>query len=312
MRRVLLPVLLSAAVAASMVAATPANAQPTDAALAQRWAPVHHQDTDSSDYDADYLSTVNYDGDWDAKNNWEHQDDDVSRLTGAVYFSVVETRTHWFIVYSYFHPRDWDDNPFGSTHENDMEGAMLVVRRDGSQYGALEGMVTEAHTNFYSYVPQGSPLTDGRENIDGTIKMVNVDGVAHPSTRQEAKGHGCYAWDGKDFPGGDGVVYYPRGRGEVPGGGDDADVSYRLVDTFADGGLWARRADAQTYASFGTFVGDNGKDNAANTAWGWDDSDDGGDLPRGLMATDPAKLVNAYFDGTGDFALSYTRNGYRS
>src|SRR5215510_13614045 len=106
---------------------SPAAAVPTDAALALHWAPVHYQDTDSSDYDADYLSTVDFDGDWDAKNNWEHQDDNLARLTGAVYYSVVETSTHWHLVYGFYHPRDWEDfpDPFGLfTHENDMEGVL--------------------------------------------------------------------------------------------------------------------------------------------------------------------------------------------
>ena len=68
----------------TVLSAPLALAQPSDAALALRWAPVHYQDTDSSDYDADYLSTVDFDGDWNAQNNWESQDDTVSRLIGAL------------------------------------------------------------------------------------------------------------------------------------------------------------------------------------------------------------------------------------
>ena len=302
-----------ALLATVVLAPARAWAQPGDAALAARWAPIHYQDTDSSDYDADYLSTVDYDGDWNTLNNWEDQDDDVARLTGAVYYSVVETGTHWFITYGFYHPRDWTDawDPFGLTyHENDMEGVLLTVRRDGTPYGRLEAVVTVAHSDFYSFTPAGSPYTNGRETIDGPVLTQTFDGVAHPTTRQEAKGHGAKCWDGNGFPGGDGVVYYPTGTGEVPAGGNDRSVGYRLVDVFAPGGLWARRYDAQTYASFGTFRGDNGQDNAANTPWGWDDHNDGGDLPRGLLATDPAKLVNAYFAGKGGFSLTYTRNGY--
>lgn len=303
----------SLAVTATVLAVvSPAAAVPTDAALALRWAPVHYQDTDSSDYDADYLSSVDFDGDWDAKNNWEHQDDNPSWLTGTVYYSVVETSSHWHLLYGFYHPRDWEDfpDPFSLyTHENDMEGIVLTVRRDGSEYGVLESMVTVAHSDFYSYTPVGSPYTSGRESIDGTIVMQNHGGFSRPTTFQEAKGHGIFRWNGS--PIGDSVVYYPSsGAGEVPSSGNDQSVAYRLVNVFAGGGLWANRSNSLTFASWGTFRGDNGKDNAANGPWGWDDGNDGSDLPRGLLATDPAKLVSAYFANEGTFALAYTRNGY--
>lgn len=309
MRRALV---ISLAVLLALSVPVPALAAPSDADLAMRWAPIHYQDTDSSDYDADYLSKVDFDGEWDTRNNWEHQDDSLARLTGAVYYSVVETSTHWFIVYAFYHPRDWTEfDPFGiDTHENDMEGVLLVVRRD-SGYGVLEAMVTVAHTDFYSYTPSGSPYTNGRETVDGPVLLRAYGGVNRPTTFQEAKGHGVYAWNGGGFPGGDGVVYYPSSAGEVPSGGNDRSVAYRLVPIFETGGMWARRFDAVTYASFGTFRGDNGKDNAANAPWGWDDGNDGSDLPRGLLATDPAKLVSIYFGNEGVFSLSYTRNGYR-
>lgn len=304
-------ILLSVVIATAAVAAQPAVAVPTDAALAQHWAPVHYQDTDSSDYDADYLTAVDFDGDWDAKNNWERQDDNPAWLIGTVYYSVVETSTHWHLLYGFYHPRDWSDtaDPFGWwTHENDMEGVVLTVRRNGSEYGVLESMVTVAHSDFYSYTPPGSPYTNGRESIDGTIVLQNFGGVNRPTTFQEAKGHGIYRWNGADI--GDGVVYFPTGAGEVPSGGNDRSVGYRLVNVFASNGLWAHRNDTLTFAGWGTFRGDNGADNAANAPWGWDDGNDGSDLQRGLLATDPAKLVSAYFNGEGTFALTYLRNGY--
>ncbi|WP_308258290.1 hypothetical protein [Saccharothrix obliqua] len=293
----------------AVLTAAPASAT-EDAALAFHWAPIHHQDTDSSDHDADYLSTVDFDGEWNTSNNWENQDDDPSRLTGAAYYSVVETSTHWFITYSFYHPRDWVDfpDPFGQfTHENDMEGLLATVRKDGTAFGRLEAVITVAHKHFYSYVPEGGTFTGGRENVDGTLLVRDQ----RPTTRQEAKGHGLYAWNGAEFPGGDGVVYVPSTTGEAPSSGNDRSVGYRLVDTFAPGGLWARRDDSATFAGRGTLRGDNGKDNAAHTAWGWDDTDDGDDLPRGLAATDPAYLVSVYFGNRGAFSLDYTRNAFR-
>lgn len=295
-----------------LTAPRPANAAVSDLDLAYRWAPIHYQDTDSSDYDADYLTGIDFDGDWDALNNWEHQDDNLANLKAKMYFSVVETSTHWFIVYSFFHPRDWSDIIFDSTHENDMEGVMMSVRKDGTTYGRLEAMVTVFHVDFYSFTPSGSPLTSGQESIDGSVITRSYDGYAHPTTFQEAKGHGAKAWNGGSFPGGDGVIYYPsRTTAEVPSSGTDTFVSYQLVDTFATGGLWAHRNDSLTFASWGTFRGDNGTtQNAANTAWGWDDHDDGSTLPRGMLATDPAKLVSIYFANLGTFSRTYTRNGY--
>lgn len=314
-RLVALGAVVAAATTVVLVNSAPAGAAPSDADLARRWAPIHYQDSDSTDYDADYLSTVDFDGDWDAANNWEHEDDDPARLSGAMYYSVVETGSHWFVNYSFYHPRDWDDipDPFDQLqHENDMEGVVVTVRKDGSTYGTIEAMVSVAHNDFYSYVPAGSGFTGGRENVDGPLIMQEYNGEQHPTTRQEAKGHGAYAWDGKEFPGGDGVTYVPSGTPETPSGGNDRSVGYQLVDVFAAGGLWARRDDPVTYASFGTFRGDNGKDNAANPPWGWDDQNDGDDLQRGLLATDPAYLFSSYFDGEGTFDLAYLRNAYRA
>lgn len=315
MRRLLaLGASIAVAVTLAVYPSTSASAAITHYDLALRWAPIHYQDTDSSDYDADYLSSVNFDGEWDTLNNWEHQDDSVSRLIGTAYYSVVETSTHWFLVYAFYHPRDWTEfDPFGTeTHENDMEGVLLTIRKNGTTYGKLEAMVTAAHTHFYSYVPAGSSYGSGRENVDGALLMRSYNGYAHPTTRQEAKGHGAYAWDGADFPGGDGVIYYPSGTGQVPASGNDRSVGYRLVNTFATSGLWSRRYDSITFASWSVFRGDNGVDNAARAAWGWDDEDDGGDLPAGMLATDPAYLVAVYFSGEGTFSLTYTRNAYRS
>lgn len=285
----------------------------TDADLAYRWAPVHYQDTDSTDYDADYLTSVDFDGDWSALNNWESQDDSLSWLTAKVYYSVVETSTHWFIVYGFYHPRDWCDSLFCDFHENDMEGVLLTVRRNGTTYGALEAAVSVAHKDFYSYIPSGSPYTNGQEDIDGRLLLQTHDGASHPTTFQEAKGHGVYRWDGSNFPGGDGVVYFPdRTTAEVPSGGNDRFVRYTLVNIFVRNGLWAHRCNTSTFTSCnGPFRGDNGSpNNAASPSWRWDDHDDGGSLLGGELARDPAKLVSIYFGNEGTFSRTYTRNGY--
>ena len=101
---------------------------PTDFDLAYRYAPIHYQDTDSTNSRADYITRFDYDGNMIATDNWEN----LTRfpLAAHAYYSVVETCSHWFIAYGFFHPRDWTDSSFDQEHENDMEG-QLTHRSQG-------------------------------------------------------------------------------------------------------------------------------------------------------------------------------------
>jgi len=291
---------------------------PSHAALAHRWAPIHYQDTDSSYPSGDYLSAVDFDGDWQADNNWDNQARFGDRLRGVVYYSVVEAPTHWFIVYAMYHPRDWTDLPpivgrsLKLTHENDMEGLLAVVAKGQEEpLGRLEALVTVAHREFYSFLTRDSTFGSGQETIDGPVIMEWHEGVARPTTFQEAKGHGLKAWNGRNFPGRDGVRYVPGlGPGSLPRHGNDRAASYELRDVFATGGLWDHRQDPTTFASWGRFRGNHGRQNAANAPWGWVDHNDG--LDSGLLALDPARLVLEYFTVRDPFDATYTCQPYQA
>ena len=200
-------------------------------------APYHLQDTDSSNPSADYLSTVNFDGAWRTNDNWENQPR--YPLVGVAYYAVAETASHWLLTYAYYHPRDWINFPEIGFHENDLEGVLLVVRRDGSPQGTLEAAVTVAHHNFHTYVPRGSAFRSGTKRIDGELTVASlyeVSGFPIPTIRQIgpprawilqlAKSHAMYAWKPTPdlinpdrtttFPGGDGVLYRPAPTGIVP------------------------------------------------------------------------------------------------
>jgi hypothetical protein len=294
------------------------------ASLALHWGPIHYQDVDQTGSHAlggaaDYITRYDYDGDLNGRNNWDHAGNAAYPLNSHGYFSVVETASHWFIVYLFFHPRDWTDSFFDTEHENDSEGLLLSVYRDGSTYGVLESAVTVAHTDFFSYVPSGGSWTANHESVDGTLQMVSYAGSLHPVTAQQAKGHGLKARPYYDIVG-DGVVYYPSlTTAEVPSGPDDRNVLYKLVDIVEAGGLWDQRNNTSLFASFGSFAGDKtggcgsgaiGCDtNAANTPWGWDDSNDG--PGRGALATDPAGLVSNYFRIPEGLNSTYTVNPFR-
>jgi len=325
--RPLAAVLTAVLAAVGLATPAPAGAAVSRAELALRWAPIHYQDVDATGDHAlggrsDYLTRIDFDGDLNGRNNWDNAARADVSFAAHVYYSVLETSTHWYLTYLFFHPRDWIDHPFFETeHENDGEGVLLAVERDGSPYGVLRAAVTVAHSDFYSYVPGGSTWSGGRENVDGTLQLHRSphDGFAHPATAQERGGHGLKAYPQYAIDG-DGIVYYPSTVAETPSSGNDRDVRYQLVDIFASGGLWAQRTNSALFAALGTFAGDTSGDcgvgtfgcstNSANAPWGWDDGDD---LPgRGEIATDPAKLVTEYFTIPGSVSRTYTYNPYAS
>jgi hypothetical protein len=310
----------------------------SDVEIAFAHAPVHYQDTDNNFPWADYITKFDFDVNWRADDNW----DNLMKhpLLARGYFSVVETCTHWFVVYGFFHPRDWTEIPvwWDTEHENDMEGVLAVVRKpgpSGPRLGQLEAIVTVAHTDFYSYVPKGSSFKNGAETIDGELNFIDYAGSRRPKTSQEPKGHGLKAWpftgdfDGLDAR--DGIIYYPsRHDSDVPCSGDDRYVKYRLEDFFSTDGMWARQleeadldpARALTFFQWGTFKGNSSggcgifgglycNPNAANSPWMWDDKNDG-PVHAGEMALDPAHLVSRYFSNLGSFGTKYLRSKYVS
>src|SRR5262249_47406547 len=121
--------------------------------LAAHWAPIHYQDVDQTGSHAlggaaDYITRVDFDGDLNGRNDWDNAGNAAFPLAAHAYYSVVETSSHWFIVYMFYHPRDWTDFFFDTEHENDSEGLLVAVARDGSTFGSLKSIVTVAHTDF--------------------------------------------------------------------------------------------------------------------------------------------------------------------
>ena len=153
------------------------------------------------------LTNFDFDGDVRGDNNWVNAENAAYKLKAWVYYAVFETRTHYFIQYSAFHPRDYKGgdrrgavlseairlgvqlggqyDPTGRAseavlaHENDMEGTMVVVDKSTGKVAIVE---TLAHNAFLKY---GSNA--------GAIKL---DGETHPVIYVEPMGHGQEAWSG--------------------------------------------------------------------------------------------------------------------
>lgn len=286
----------------------------TEAELAAYWAPQIYQDTNATyGYKADYITSFDYDGDWVANNNWDNL---YNYDTPAyVYYKVQETSTHYFIEYDFFHARD--DGPLSADqHENDLEGSLLVITKDGSTYGSFLLMETMAHNQWYQYT-NNSSITTGLDNVDGGVLFNG----SHPKVFIQANGqspwggHGVFAYDGSGAPGGDGIVYNYTGTAQTP---TDGSGNYTRSYGYALKGIdeiWNRRYDTggagHTFESYGVFDGDNYTADSAKAPWMWDDSDDGAAF-RGMNFTDPAHMVDTHLNGLGNFSHAYVNNRYYS
>lgn len=312
--------------------------------LAQHYAPVFYHDVDESDASADEIVLFHFDGDFRGDNNWENEP--ASRHEAWVYYYVMETETHYFIGYMVFHPRDWWDGSVpdptltedGGEHENDMEGALVVVRKTSSTLGEFAGVLTMAHNWFNAYYddstsvrPEAWTNADIR-NREGAVTFWTPDGGKHAELGIQSRGHGIFGrfdtavWDNQlgDFRGGSGNIYWPLGFAEQPGDngqqrGNDRDVSYALTPIDE---LWQRRhnygAGQDAYASYGAFRGDtlggcgtetfeSCSENSAHAPWAMDAFDGGSYI--GELFEDPANVVDVYLTGLGSYSRTYL---YRS
>ena len=339
-----------------------------DYQIAARFAPVFHQALGSSPR-FDYITRVDFDGDWRGDNNWNNADESERRLAASVYFNVSETVTHYFIHYAVFHPRDYkggnvrgvilseimregaarhgDYDPTGLAqsavlaHENDMEGALVVVEKASGLFGStrVTHVETLAHNQFLQYGVERRLF--GRRG-DDAIRVEDE----HPVLFIEPKGHGIEAFHGGDqLADSEGVVVYRyTGEAEEPNGvvaaGASESVGYDLIsmaetlwpfasDVSSD--LYAGAFDYRTWtlqvSAYGdrtelrehtvtvgeigsSFRGAVGGRNMARPPWGWYDQDEQGAEGRrqGEWFLTPAETIKRHFDLGDAFSTTYVHH----
>ncbi|MEZ5403609.1 MAG: hypothetical protein R2729_28270 [Bryobacteraceae bacterium] len=305
--------------------------------IAEFWAPMLAQETwwqPKSDMPARF----DFDGDWNGDDNWDDLDKGSSQA--YVHYAAMETPTHWFLIYNVFHPRDYSDKCVaGSCHENDNEGLILTVRKDGSEFGKLEVMETLAHNNVYSFVADGR-IRGGVHNVDGAIEF--HDGH-HPIVFIESGGHGIYgtasshaAYSVRDdkFTKSTGITFIYKGVAERPRHANDRLVGYELLSikdqwwSKAVEGQWGERTfdEYYVYQPFGgrpagrgqrigsTFLGRKQSSNKAKPFWGWHDNNTRKKnvLNTGQWGLDPAYAVgrDVQFPPGEQPSTDYTYNPY--
>jgi hypothetical protein len=314
-------------------------------------APVLWQKVSDRNPRGDFITAVDLGGDFRSiVKNWSLVKRKSTLLTAEAYYSVVETYTHYFILYAFYHGQDWYD---GETvihtfrkhldeHLHDMEGALAIVaKRQQPAQERVDAFITISHFHFYCYAnwmktdkeplfPMTDPWRDRirgfREDLDGNIWPTKHDGLNRFSLYAQAKGHGIRGdrrrWGGEHRI----IRYFPSNvKGEVP----DLDVSrehkgylfhgahYGLIDMFGDRGLWGRKDDPKVFRANSkgqdafVEIEEGGRKRVAGRANPPWGWDDIDDRHKcGELATNPAGIVHDYLKGMREFSLEYVHNPY--
>jgi hypothetical protein len=313
--------------------------------LALRWAPVNYQyirlDTKNGNYNIkkDLIVPVNLEyykknkvdieSSWDTRNIRERlRNVKIEQLIPVAYYSVAETESHYFILYSFYHGDD-------DTHPNDMEGCLVLLeKQDDSEI--LLGMVTVAHYDFWKYSYKNNlQHNSGKEFTKKEQFEVDEELDSKRSLIQQEKGkHGLYAlgtninigtkiilWFGyllNIHP--DVIVFYPNDKAayykieNITKGKDtpyNPSFYYELVDILDPvEGIWGRWKNKpnSTFDNDGKFHG-----GSANPPWLWKLAYRFRPLESnelGFMWLDPVKLVTKLFKpgvNRKDFSPKYIR-----
>jgi hypothetical protein len=222
-----------------LVAASVASARADSKALSRvadqlslRWAPVYVQHVADDDRGQDRPTRIDFDGNWDATDNWDHQALFGTALPPAGYGAAILTATRAYLTYTLFYPRDWSDWCVSLIcHDNDLESIQLIVERDGGD-GRLVEVRTKAHHSMSSV-----PASQVARSEDG-----------RPVLRVEAQGHGisvCRPGDPQCAPQRGRIIYTPGLFPSLPPvAAEGQRVTYELLslrDT-----LWSRRSARDT------------------------------------------------------------------
>jgi hypothetical protein len=226
--------------------------------IAVRFAPVFYQALGGNKR-SDYITSFNFDGDWRGDNNWAHANDRHFPMKAYVYYSAVETVTHYFIHYAVFHARDYKGgelkgsilsqlmregakragkyDPTGIAeesalaHENDMEGCLVVVVKNSDDLNRARAAFVETlrHNTITKY-------TAGETSEKDAKSFLTAD--ERPLLYIEPKGHGIEAYAGdKQTSNKDVVVYKVASQAGNPEKVEGQSVGYELVPLQTT--LWA-------------------------------------------------------------------------
>ncbi len=229
----------------------------------------------------DFITAVDYDGDWSCLNNWEN----LTRgdLRAVVYWSVQETADRYYVGYYFYHPRD-DAEVWLDRHENDLEGIMLCIPKSDEGYLPPEMMYTQGHGNLFFYFANGKTAEDmlagsryGGEMAFAANKPDRPHIYICPNGTLKNQGHSVESAAGHSTywsVGDSGVRYVYGGVAETPStwnGPFEKNVCQYALRPLEE--LWNLRNGPYNgtgvFGQYGAFDGDNFGEDRANPPWGW-------------------------------------------
>jgi len=169
-----------------------------------KYAPVIFQETRKNSNPAawDFITSYDFDGDLKGSNNEASLKSNKYVMPATIYYSLVESETHYFIVYSLFHPLDWDTVPAFipfSWHENDMENVQVVIRKKTDKLpesvillSAQAHLDTEVSTISTAGISSTSKKTLNNKEIRLLSEDLTETHATHPGLYVEPGGHGIY------------------------------------------------------------------------------------------------------------------------
>jgi len=311
--------------------------------LEQRWAPILFQsDNADSVRRHDYITKFNYDNDYNGANNWNHL---TFSPPAFMYYAISETLTHYFVTYYFYYPQDTNTTLGVGGHENDFEGAMLVVAK-GGLYGTLMDVMTEWHGNYSNYPVYGGVTAGTNGNLGQNMVWFSAEGLPYQTANHiqlfsEARGHGIHVCGDPtvDCVSAPGVVYtFKGGISQTPDNVSCADggatyninsaCGYGLISMSESGGgiapgsngyvnqgLWYLQnhmCPTCTFSSYGVMPNTHTSSGNAEAPWAWDSANDGHAF-RGDFLCDPAAMVDIHLNGSGfdgGFSHTYVNHPY--
>ncbi len=301
--------------------------------VARHYAPIIYQET--NDARKDHFAAFDYDGDWVGTNNLENLG--AFPLVGTVYYSVIETTTHWFVQYMPYHPVDWKVT---NGHEHDTESMLAVVAKAGGGLGQLQALEMRFHIEWLDYADAG--VTNGAGVVRGPIHFDATSG--RPAVYSQMVGHGiCGGFSPPNFLFPDlalvcdhaaaphiaqtGLVYSPDLPAVMPTivSGAATPAGYALVDLRAT--VWPhiheigaghafksaidyQGARCNQYACPTQFGGDWNGDNGTSPGEPWVQEGGPGSPATGEQFFDPAYAFSKRLGFPQPFALVYCYNPY--